>query len=450
MCSPIFCHQPNYPRRGKVIERICNAIIEWGLVAIVIFTPLARGTVEVWSCSLVYFITLIMLVAWVLKTGSESRLTFTGTPLNYPIFAFLGICVISTVFSIYRWESIRELYKIITYIAIYFILVNNFKTREKVKRIATIFIAMGIVISILGFVQYLAGTKNTFLEGGKSLSIIYVNKNHLAGYLEMAIPLSLGMMLTRIDRGKKIILGYGVVLMIVALVMTLSRGGWIGFSVSLALALFLLAKKGYYSKTFISFSIFGLIIVSILAVIGATSIINRISQTEEAVNKPISYNFRVKLWLGSLEIIKENPFLGTGLGTFGSAFPKYRPRNTDQLNIWTHNDYLQAISEMGIFILPIILWIIFVTLKSGFMTFLKTRSKFKEGVAFGATCGISAILIHSLVDFNLHIMANALFFTILTGMLMVPFEPKKQKKNRKKADPFLNNSPVNTSRPQDG
>ena len=97
----------------------------------------------------------------------------------------------------------------------------------------------------------------------------------------------------------------------------------------------------------------------------------------------------------------------------------YRPPGLAGLVVYAHNDYLQLASEMGIFALGIILWSVLSASWAGFRTFFITRSNFKRGMILGTMSGIVAILIHSFVDFNLHIPANAILFTVFVAMLMV-------------------------------
>jgi O-antigen ligase len=341
----------------------------------------------------------------------EGRLSFTRTRLDYPILCFLALAVISTLFSIYRHDSLLELYKIINYIAIYYLVVNHLNTRERVKRMALVVVGMGTLLSIIGLIHYL---------GGRSLSSIsstYVNRNHFAGYLELVIPLSMGMLLMSADKGKKIILGYCAIIMVVALVLTLSRGGWAGLAASLLVMGILLKRRGLCPKR--PWVPLSLILVTglVLAVIGTSPLTNRFSATKQLIREPLDYNPRVRVWKGTLEMIKDHPFLGTGIGTFVTAFPRYRPAGLSGLWIYSHNDYLQTISEMGVFALGIIIWLIFSTLRAGFKTFFRSRSRFRQGISLGATGGIVAILIHSLVDFNLHIPANALLFVVLAAII---------------------------------
>jgi len=346
----------------------------------------------------------------------EGKFSFTRTPLDYPILCFLALAIVSAIFSIYRYDSILELYKIINYILIYYIVVNNINTREKIKRIAIVIIAVGCLLSITGLIQYLGGLSD---HSRQFLSGPYVNHNHFAGYLELVIPLSIGMLLIPVDRGKKIILTYCSIIMVVALALTMSRGGWTGLVCSLLVMGFLLARRESYSKKVYIVLSFVIIIGFTLTIIALNPLIERLSTVEDISKNLYTYDLRMRTWHGTVRMIKDHPFTGTGIGTFAIAFPKYRVPGLQGLLVHTHNDYLQVVSEMGIFVLGIIIWLIFSTLRAGFKTFFRTRSNFKQGITLGATAGIVAILIHSFVDFNLHIPANAILFTVVAALLMI-------------------------------
>ena len=180
--------------------KLCDLIIESGLIAILIFSPIAYGAVEVWSISVIHFITLIMFTFWLLKINFEGKFRFAQTPLDYPILAFFILTIISTIFSIYRHDSILELYKIINYIILYYLVVNHINTRNRIKRICLVIIGMGTFLSILCLIKYLEGLTG---HGWHAISATYVNKNHFAGYLELVIPLSMGILLIIADKGKK-------------------------------------------------------------------------------------------------------------------------------------------------------------------------------------------------------------------------------------------------------
>jgi O-antigen ligase len=119
-------------------------------------------------------------------------------------------------------------------------------------------------------------------------------------------------------------------------------------------------------------------------------------------------------------MIKDFPLFGTGLGTFGYAYPLYK-LSVDKPLVYlhAHNDYLELVSETGI--------LGFASLMAALGLFLYTSLKsltrlageedyFRFFVLLGALTGVFSILVHSLVDFGLQIPSNALYFSFLIGL----------------------------------
>ncbi len=84
-----------------------------------------------------------------------------------------------------------------------------------------------------------------------------------------------------------------------------------------------------------------------------------------------------------------------------------------------HNDYLHFISEAGLQLIAIIVWMMIALYRKGFKK-LKNPSRLVRGITLGVMAGITAIIVHSISDFNLHIPANALLFTILAALVVAP------------------------------
>ncbi len=397
---------------------VYDSVIESGLIAILIFTPLAKGATELWSVSIVNFITLIMLVAWLLKMRSTGGFKIKKTSLDYPILALLVIAAASTIFSIDRTVSISAWPKIVTYVLLFYLVVNNINTREKIRRVAITIICVGAFLSIFGLIEYLKG-----IDGSKALiTATYAgyagSHNHFAGYLEMAIPVAIGMSYAMTETGKRIILGYAIMLMVVALILSLSRGGCASVVISMCVMGILLSRTGHFTrKVWLPLSFLSVVFVT-LAIIGMNPITKRVLETRKQMEDLTNYG-RIKTWERTINIIKDHPLSGTGIGTFAAVFPRYHPPDFRLRDVYAHNDYLHMISETGIFVLPFIFCVIFNTLRSGITTFLRTKSRFKQGIALGTVAGIVAILIHSFVDFNLHIPANAILFIVLGSLVQV-------------------------------
>ena len=91
-----------------------------------------------------------------------------------------------------------------------------------------------------------------------------------------------------------------------------------------------------------------------------------------------------------------------------------------------HNDYLHFISEAGLPLIAIIVWMMIALYRKGFKK-LKNLSRLVRGITLGAMAGITAILVHSISDFNLHIPANALLFTVLAALVVGPLPEHEER-----------------------
>jgi O-antigen ligase len=126
---------------------------------------------------------------------------------------------------------------------------------------------------------------------------------------------------------------------------------------------------------------------------------------------------RIQVWKDTSSLIKDFPTFGTGLGTFEYAFPKYKTFRRKVLYDHAHNDYVELMSDTGFTGLIIVIagaaYYLFIVIRMWF----RRKNSFVRGITVGCLGGIAYIIIHSLTDFNLHIPANALYLTIITGIM---------------------------------
>jgi O-antigen ligase len=146
--------------------------------------------------------------------------------------------------------------------------------------------------------------------------------------------------------------------------------------------------------------------------------VDRILTFEQKYDIP-NFKARRTVWGGIVKMIADHPLMGTGPGTFALIFTQYQPPGQLPPYKMAHNDYLHFVSEAGLFLIPVIIWMIIALFKKGFKK-LKNPSRLVRGITLGALSGITAILIHSIPDFNLHIPANAILFTILAALIVAP------------------------------
>ncbi len=315
------------------------------------------------------------------------------------------------------------------YFLIFFLCLALVRDRKRLKIIA-------YVLLYSGFFQALFGAMNKLLGISHVATGTFVNRNHLAGYLEMTLAVGIGLLIAslsteaktkttwkkkifnffRLLLSVKVRLRLSLVVMVIALVLTYSRMGNIAFFVSLILAgiIHLLFCK-YTTKT-VLILLMSLIVVDLLVVgqwFGLEKLKNRIQRTSIATeSRDEAYEYTWNQW-------QDYRLVGSGLGSFYTVFPHYRDRDIIGYYSQAHNDYLQFITETGMIGIFLLGLIILSCLIAAIVAQRRRRDPLMLGISFAAMMGIIAILIHSTVDFNLQIPVNAATFVILLAFCWI-------------------------------
>jgi len=165
-------------------------------------------------------------------------------------------------------------------------------------------------------------------------------------------------------------------------------------------------------------AIVGGIMAVALIVLSVTPVVERILTLTE--NDPeVNMYARLVGWRGVGKMINNHPLIGTGPGTFATVYTQYQPPGLYYRRFYAHNDYLHFISEVGLPLPIVMVWMIIALYRKGFKK-LKNPSRLVRGSTLGALAGITAILVHSFGDFNLNIPANAILFTVLSALAVSP------------------------------
>jgi O-antigen ligase len=296
-------------------------------------------------------------------------------------------------------------------------------------RTITIF---GFALALFGLIQSFTSPTKVywFRELGQSTAFgPFINRHHFAAYMEMALALPVGLLLTgAVERDKRILSIFAALVMGVALIMTNSRGGIISLMAEAAFLVIMsgLARRASYGveKTAGARSIklraalaFLLILILFAGAIflGGEESLTRFLGTVSAEDPTTG---RAHFWSTTLQIIRDHPIIGTGLGAFGVAYTRYDTRNGILRLEQAHNDYLQILSDAGMVGALLGCLFIYMLFRFGFAR-LKSDDPFRRGVALGALGGCFAVLIHSFFDFTLHTTANGLLFLVLAALATI-------------------------------
>lgn len=401
-----------------------SAFTRFCIYCMVIFTPLCRGGVKGWCVMLIHLTTTLAVTAYLVEKIVHPQTKWIHTRMDKPLVAVAVLGAISTVFSNHFYTSMFSILLFANYTAIFYLVVQVFNTRIHQRRLIYIIIGTGFFLSVIGLLKRYELNPFPWWEyrdlkyPRAFLSATFGNHNHLAGYLEMAIPLVLGIFLFGLDLKKRLLLLYCLIMMAAAFILSLSRGGWLGGISGISLmGVLLLSDKRFKQKKMIYISS-ALFFAGIVLFMGSTTFVERFISIYRQEGHH-SFHSRWIVWESVWEMILAFPLSGVGPGLFSTCFTQFQPADIDRRYYMAHNDYLQFISEIGLILLPVIFWMIVVTYRKGFRN-LKSPSRHRRGIGYGVLAGITAILVHSFVDFNLHIPANAILFTIFCALVFAP------------------------------
>ncbi len=414
----------NNPKSTIQIRKSLQAVPRYALYALLIFTPLARASVQGWAITIIHMVTLIALTAFLLEKSWTWNWKWIKTPLDLPILCLLVLCLLSTAYSVLFRISIWSTILLLNYLTIFYLVIHTIRSRSQLRQLIYLIIGIATFLSIFGLFKYFGANPFPWWDYGDLkyspdfLSATYGNHNHLAGYLEMAIPLILGLFLTGYKGGKLFLMIYLTFILLTALVLSLSRGGWIGSLLGLSLMAFALLTSRYFKrKGFILAAIGGSLALALIVLV-STPVVERVRTAIEK-EEEASFSSRMVAWGGVMDMIGDYPLLGTGPGTFPTIFTQYQPPGLSRHFTKAHNDYLHFTSEVGLPLIAIFAWMVIAFYRRGFYK-LRYPSRLVRGTTLGAMSGITAILFHSISDFNLHIPANAILFTILAAIVVSP------------------------------
>src|SRR5437773_3188847 len=352
--------------------------------------------------------------------------------------------------SMARYQTVSHLLLLITYLTAFFLTLFLCRDRNAKKRLVFALVSLGVFEALYGLIQYLTGWQQIFAYVKKyyleEATGTYINRNHFAGFLEMVLPFTVALTLrrTRIlfqnPSSRTATLGkiasrteflslvfwlFLATLLFVALVLSRSRMGIISALVSLIAILALDGTASMRART--RAAVAALLFLGVLGLvvwIGSDPVMSRFETLGQEYN--LSGQSRVSIWHDTLGLIRQHPFLGTGLGSFFVAYTSVQTAFLNLLVEHAHCDYLEVATELGlsgaILVFGSIFWVLVQTVRR----YGKLEERFDKAVSLACIGSIGAILVHSLADFNLYIPANALLFTMILAMAWSSAHPESR------------------------
>jgi hypothetical protein len=452
-------------------ERITKPLF-WAFLVLLVWLPIPLGSNRSWAWVIMEVAAFALAAAWTLLWSMGRASVSAPMKCAWPALLLLVLVILLHVLQIVpmprAWvealspEAVRihaladivrptdspitisldphatriALLKTIAYASLFFLVLALVNRRSRLQLLARVLVVAAVVHAIYGVLMHLSGASGEYLgtwfTHADSASGTFPNRNHFAGMLEMTLAIGIGLLIAGLSERRasswkellsdmiawilspNMVLRLSLCILVIALTTTHSRMGNAAFFSSLLIAGTLgiaLSRRATRNTVILLASL----VVIDLAIVGSWFGMDKLAQRFEQTTMqdvqeredPAGY---------TRPLIGDYPVLGAGAGSFYIVFPRYRPESIAGFNEYSHNDYAQTAAELGLVGLGLLGLVVVTSLVAALRAQWVRSDPLMRGMSFACIMGVTAILIHSWVDFNLQIPANAVLFMVLLAL----------------------------------
>jgi len=409
------------------------------IVPTIPFGSLRQVQVGVMNVGATEALVVLVLAAWLMRMIVQREIRIRWPPLALPLAILLGVLILSSLGATSLQHSAKEVFRWLEVFALYVMVANEMDGRW-IRALVFVVLGTGALVALQGIYQFWfqVGPEEFVLFGRFMRAYgTFEQPNPYAGYLGLTLPLAVGLIAAGVvpvgDRipGRWIVWAGGSgVLMLAALIMSWSRGAWLGFAAAVA-AMFLavVARSGRAAVLAVVFAV--LIVYLFLAgglALVPPSIAQRFSdflpyvgvgdvRGVEITDANFAVLERMAHWQSALDMWRDRPWLGVGIGNYEPVYARYA------LPLWpyalghAHNYYLNMAAEAGVLGLMayLVLWGAALV---GAWRAARRSSGWYWGIALGVLGVLVHLTVHSFFD-NLYVHGMYLLVAILLGIQTV-------------------------------
>lgn len=442
-----------------------DGVIFYVLISLYLISPLPLGSVGAdmvfLICSVIYALTAFWCLLFIYDRVSISRAFRHSLPILllwgiYLLYIFLqsksaglaaysplathihnatsitGLPTMPTI-SINSHATLLQAWLSLAYFLIFCLTLLIVRSHKRMKTLAYTIVASGVIQACYGIFLAMSGF-DAVAMGDRVAHGSFFNRNHFAGYLEMCLPVAIGLLAgsartpqtqigwkewlhqgVRFLLSQKASLRIGILIMALGLILSRSRMGNSAFIGSLTLVSIMFsvfAKNTFRLRVLFIWITILIIDVTVLgSYFGLKELQQRLEQTTTSeVSDRVDISDHLQGY-----VLDYQPW-GSGLGTFRDAFKAYQSEVIRIDYDYAENDYLQFLGELGMIgITPLVLMVltsIAVAVRSAY----KTQHLLIKGMNFTFVMAMVSLLFHSSVDFNLQIPANSMLLVTLLAL----------------------------------
>lgn len=434
------------------VARTLATVIFYGLVALLLLAPIPYGSVEPWAQAALACTVFVLAFLWCVHAAFSGSWLSGELRLFLPLFATIVFAVLQSlswsrtdvagvrvdnVLSADPYESWIFALRLLALTFAGLLAVRFTNSPRRLAILANTIILSASLSAIFGIVRLTTQHRDGFLLASLRPAdgfAQFINKNHFAFLAEPAIGLLVAMILLRRGVGQRKLLYLSVLILLwAALVMSRSRGGLLAGSVQMfAGALFFIYLKwrtrgmAPLPRTRALGLAAATIVAIVITVAGTTLWLggDQLSTGVETAASEMSAKGddhheaarRRDIWRATLLMARAHPIAGAGLGAYWAEIPVYHDASGVLTPQQAHSDYLELLASGGLIGVGLLAWFL-VALLRRVQIALQIFTGAHRALAIGAVVGIVGVAVHSLVDFGLHMPANALMFVMLLAIL---------------------------------
>jgi len=394
--------------------------LRFGICALAVLAVAAHGSVEDWARAVFETGAGLLFLVWAVwfYITEEDRIVFS--PLLPPLAA-LSLIVLGQLFfhgTASPYGTRMELLLLVSDFILLFLAVQAFRTLQDWRGFIWFGMGFGFLTSLFGLLQHLTFNGKLYwfrdMEYGGIPFGPYANRNHFAGFVELILPLSLvPLVLGRVRRERWPVVGLFAIIPIGALLLSASRGGIISFGVELAVLALVMIQRRTKGKQLFAGAAVLLLALLMVSWLGVGQVLERFSSFQSL---EVTAGKRASMRRDTWQIFLHHPLIGTGLGTLQIVYPPYESLYDGRIVNHTHNDYLEALAETGILGGLCCAWFLGVLFRESLKRLRQLNNSFAGALQLSGLVACVGFLVHSLVDFNLHIPSNALLFFLMAHL----------------------------------
>jgi O-antigen ligase len=414
-------------------------LLQIGICAVLVFAIAAHGAVEDWAHAVLETSAGLLFVFWAVRVYMIREEHVFISPLLPPLLAFILLALGQIVFrgTASPYDTRIELQLLTALTLLLFLATQAFRTTDDWRFYMWFIMSLGFLVAIFGILQHLTfnGKLYWFREmtyGGIPFGP-YVNRNHFAGFAELVIPVALvPLVLGKVRRERWLAVGVLALFPIGALFLSASRGGIISFAAELGALTLLLILRRTGGRHVLAGAVVLLCAFMLVSWLGARQMLERFASMQSL---EVTVGKRASMRADTWHIFRQHPWTGTGLGTLQTVFPAYETLYDAKVVNHSHNDYLEALAETGVAGAACCAWFLCALFFHSLHRLLLQDKSFSAALHLSGLVACTGFLVHSFVDFNLHIPGNALLFFLMANLATadifnpVPTAPGRQRRS---------------------